>query len=1008
MARGRQIIDIPLGVGRNAGSDPRLVQPGKALEAENVYQDRAGELQKRRGYTQLSTDTKAGGSLGTRPSALHSINGNPFMLENSDLYSHDSTADNWINQGSALPSKFDPVLPIQANLGFSSASAGSFVFDVGIPLFAFSAWYGTGTPTAGLGAIETLLIRVNGTIVEKETTTNLGTHMFALSASGTSGYIGGINPVTYLLNNNLSYRYYDVNAETFTNAGNIITDWAGGQLAVVANTTSTFVVAYADTANDLRIREFDDAGNLLNTFTDVAFNPQRIALVKTAARTYCFFYDNAQGTYVVVLDQNMGVISGPTQIDATVAQDTLTIGACSVTSTSVRYYYTVDGATTITPPWGGGTVTSPFRTVRTGTVTDAGAVTGPTTIANGVGISSNPWYNTALAKSYILCQYIDTNTVADSRQNATFLIDESGNILGRFLVGESFGDHEQAWSVLPTPTSVLGATFLAVFAYENSRPSAYQGVTPSPTIYFTVHTASATTANPMEVTKGILGGSALLGAGALTTFDGRQVTQAGFNVHPPYVDATAVAAGGSLADGDYGIIATYEWYDAKGNFYRSASSVADTVTIAGGGGSGSITLNTPNLRFTNKTAVKLILYRTLVNGTLYYRAAEATNNTAADVTASTLSAADSTISSNELLYTSGGELDNIESPGVKHFVQTEDKLLIIPAFHRRSIWESKPIARGFGPEFSDFLILNLTGLEGDLEALASMNGRIIAFTRGSIWYFSGTGSDALGNGSYTQPRLLSRDYGCINNTSVQSTAAGVLFQSENGFCLLTQSLQVVYIGEGVRDIVSENTAAKVHDSILHRDLSQVWFAVDTGGTSLVLIYDYSRDAWSKYDMAARYMSSDIFLGDSVVAYCESDNTPFKEDTSFTDGSASYTMKTKTPWIRLGATEGSQRIQEIAILGEFRSAHSLVVKTYFDYDATTAVETFTIVSTDIQTVANDPYIARITPTQQQCAAVMFEIYDSAHAGTEESLTLTSLSIEVLPEDGLLRVADAQRS
>lgn len=151
-------------------------------------------------------------------------------------------------------------------------------------------------------------------------------------------------------------------------------------------------------------------------------------------------------------------------------------------------------------------------------------------------------------------------------------------------------------------------------------------------------------------------------------YDGTRVHEAGFHCYPEGVRAVGTATGsGALTNAQYGIAFAYEWEDAKGVLHRSDLSVPLSVAL---GVNNALSCRVPHLRITDKQerpdntdtrrqAVRIVGYRTVANGTIYYRdnntlAAAIQNDTGALDDATILfETSDANLIKNELAYPTG-------------------------------------------------------------------------------------------------------------------------------------------------------------------------------------------------------------------------------------------------------------------------------------------------------------------------------------------------------------------
>jgi hypothetical protein len=241
---------------------------------------------------------------------------------------------------------------------------------------------------------------------------------------------------------------------------------------------------------------------------------------------------------------------------------------------------------------------------------------------------------------------------------------------------------------------------------------------------------------------------------------------------------------------------------------------------------------------------------------------------------------------------------------------------------------------------------------------------------------------------------------------------GLMYQSEeNGIYLLDRSLQVSYIG---KEVEAYNSATVISSQIIP-DSTEVRFLLDTG---VCLVYDYLIGKWFVYTNiagvdATLYQSQYTYLGENGKALRETPDA-YSDDGSF------IRMRLKTGWLSFTGIQGFQRIFKMLLLGEYRSAHSLLVSIAYDYNPN-IVQTVLInpeelfdsgvYGSDAVYGESTPYGGEngypleqftIYPQIQRCQSIQITIQDVQN-GTEigESLSISSLGFEVGVEGGLQR-------
>jgi hypothetical protein len=116
-------------------------------------------------------------------------------------------------------------------------------------------------------------------------------------------------------------------------------------------------------------------------------------------------------------------------------------------------------------------------------------------------------------------------------------------------------------------------------------------------------------------TKAQLGALALFSGAVAQTYDGSTSVEQGF-LYYPEIQSLVNAAGGVMSAGTYQYIVVYEWQDADGQRHQSTPAPAKSITVAA---NDKVTVTIPTLRLTSKTSVLINVYRTIANGTIFYK-----------------------------------------------------------------------------------------------------------------------------------------------------------------------------------------------------------------------------------------------------------------------------------------------------------------------------------------------------------------------------------------------------
>jgi hypothetical protein len=506
--------------------------------------------------------------------------------------------------------------------------------------------------------------------------------------------------------------------------------------------------------------------------------------------------------------------------------------------------------------------------------------------------------------------------------------------------------------------------------------------------------------------------------GILQAYDGISVVEHGFHLFPENVSTGTATTGGSMVAGTYQVCVCYEWTDNLGQIHRSAPSVPVTQVIPGGTSTNTLTVTIPTLRLTAKSGsranVRLVVYGTEASGSLFYRltsiASPTYNDTTADTVTFTRTATDASIISNDLLYTTGGVLENIAAPSCSLITTYKNRVFLAGLDDKLAFWYSKEKISGSPVEFSDSFIGRVDPRGGDVTALGALDNYVIFFKKSAIFAFTGNGPvDTGAQSDYGQPQLITTDVGCDNPNTVVVMPEGLMFKSTKGIYLLDRGLSVRYVGAAVEDF-NEKT---ITSSQLLSDVNQVRFTT-SDDTCLVYNYYFKDETgvgqWSTF---TNHTAEDSEIWLNKFVFLRSDGEVWVEDnTSFTDNTSPIVLSLTTAWLSFAGIQGFERIYRMILLGEYKSPHKLQIEVGFDFMPSFS-QSALIELSDIYTITaygdDSPYgdseyyggefplyQFKTHMSKQKCQSVRFKISDNQNAvsGTYgEGFNITNIALEV---------------
>lgn len=356
----------------------------------------------------------------------------------------------------------------------------------------------------------------------------------------------------------------------------------------------------------------------------------------------------------------------------------------------------------------------------------------------------------------------------------------------------------------------------------------------------------------------------------------------------------------------------------------------------------SATINVPTLRQTYKTdnKVRIVGYRWSTNDQVYYQVTNTNslsgsnplllNDTTVDSIAFTDVLNDQAIIGNNIIYTTGGVIENICAPAATSMVLWQSRLFMADAEDPNLIWYSKQVIEATPVEMSDLLTLYVApttgsqGSTGPITALGAMDNNLIVFKKDAIYYINGQGPDNTGaGGTFSDPVYITGTVGCINPFSVVLTPVGIMFQSDKGIWLLGRDLSTTYVGAEVEDYTD---TALVTSATTVPGTNQVRFTLDNKNA---VMYDYYFKLWGNW---TNMPALSAVINDDLHTYLTNYGQIVQETPGlYLDISTPVVFDFTSGWFNLAGLQGFERFYSVNLLGQYLSPHKLIVEFSYDYD-----------------------------------------------------------------------------
>lgn len=571
-------------------------------------------------------------------------------------------------------------------------------------------------------------------------------------------------------------------------------------------------------------------------------------------------------------------------------------------------------------------------------------------------------------------------------QPTWFLLDAlTGRVLVRALEGACGTPLASTWLVPPVLAAGVDAASFLVPKRIHVEFDIRTGVLVDTTSVGLVR-LDASPIPPAQAQRLEEGNTLHVGGAAPALYDGGSWTEDGFNLRPQMVTAASPPPmplpsgtfylgdppGGpgatGLSAGTYSWAACYEWVDAQGRVHQSAPSVPASLTVSSGA---SVYLTAPVLGLTAKQRVRIVVYRTLADGTVFYRVGTSLQSFIQptpqdrDVQGFIDLQTDDNISDGAVLAytgptggTSGGELWHHPPPAYTVAVRHDDYLFVLPLDEPNNVAYSLPLEEDAGPAWADELRVRVPTTYGLAVALATLDDKLLVLCERGAWAVVGQGPTRDGrNNGFQKPVYVTGSVGCLSAASVLSSTEGVYYQAPQGYFCLTRGLETVPAGEDVQRYAAL-PVSRALEVPARRELR--WYT--TEGTTLL----YSQ-RWQQWAVWTGQTATDAARLGEVVHFADGLRVRYEDPTSNFEGSTQLEATMGTAWVKPSGFQGLERVWKALVLGKSTGDFHLTCAVFYDNreDAPGQVYEKDFTATDAQA-----WRVRLTLGKQLCNTLRF--------------------------------------
>jgi len=970
MALQKQVVPIKISGGIDTKTDPDQVIPGRLLTLENGIYTSLERIKKRNGYAALSASIEGSLNSITQGAALATFKNELNLFTGVELYSYSESTARWSDKGTAASFSISSK-PVIRNT-YQQTTADAAQHSSGLQLFTWEDSSG--------GSRYSIIDSITGeTVVSNAliTSTAIKPKPFAI---GNFLVIFYIEPVLHHLKiktfaiTNPSVLYSTLTASTTVNIANQNYDACATSTRVYFSYNSTTGIGVNFITSTLGL------GTQKTELGESASSCIAVTVDQPLLQMWVAYHNGTEIKYFIH-DGNPSLVSvlAPTLISSN--SNTINNITLYANNGSGKTFYTQNAAATYN------------NFIIEASLTQAGVVSGVTTLIRSVGIAAKPFaynneiyltiaFETTLQPTYFIINTANTDVVAK------FSPGVGGGLLKKNIVPEVVN--------IGTGLYLIPSLQKDLFTTISGAVYTQTGVTVATLDFITNE----------SFISAELGENLLFAGGILYMYDGISVVEHNFHIYPENITASSTGSGG-VGAGQYQYAITYEWMDNQGQIQYSAPSVPVQITITG---TKHVDLVIPTLRITAKKAptrapVTIGIYRTEANGTTFYKVTNVTspvfNDTTVDTINYTDALADSAIIGNPLLYTTGGVLENIAAPAADYITTYKDRAIVLPSENKNQWWPSKQVVPGVPVEFSDALAQNVDQAGGNMVAVARLDSVLVLFKQYLLYYVTGTGPDATGaQNDFSDPQPIACDGGLLDKKSIVLTPAGLMYKSQKGIYLLSRSLSVQYIGA---DVEAYNGATIISADLI-ADTTQVRFCLDTG---IVLMYDYFVQRWGVF---TNHNAVDSLIFQGLYTYLQPNGLVLRETPGqFKDSGRFIKLKLTTSWLSFSGLQAFQRVYKLILLGEYLNPHNLTVNVAYDFNPYATQESLIQVGALLGTpnYGDDAFYGDTSPyggafplyefnsnlARQKCTSIQITMEDEQTVGFGENLAISGLAFEV---------------
>lgn len=448
------------------------------------------------------------------------------------------------------------------------------------------------------------------------------------------------------------------------------------------------------------------------------------------------------------------------------------------------------------------------------------------------------------------------------------------------------------------------------------------------------------------------GGLLYIAGAPVQVYDGRILTEVGFNEVPGIISAAQDTDGGLTQLGTYSYVYTWEYNLPDGTFFESPPSPPFTLTLTGANDEVTLTVKGPH---SARVSLGSAAYGAEITGVIYRTVWDGVNGSQGsqfhevgrfecpggqslygdDITFED-NESDADAAENPVLYTQGGPVEH-NAPEMATYVSASTSRVTLAGLARGSEFqESKEQELDEGVNFSG-LSSFFGRAPNPITGVVALDGVRILFTRTDVYTVSGDGPGNDASGALPPPLELGAPGGLRSWTSILKGPDGVWFQLDDAklYRMPRGSGAPEWLGVDVQDTLA--SFPTVTGAARCRADDAVMFAcqADDGDSARIVVRSLRTGIWLEDTPPVEDHGGITALcefGDQV-AYVSGGVVYALDDDGYTDRSgidaAAIVTQWKTHPLYLFELGGNGKILDLQATCEWRSAGTLALRVSYD-------------------------------------------------------------------------------